>query len=269
MVDRSGRCALVRNGSIGGLAMEDGDAYGCASLVVTTGTFLNGLIHVGRNQRPAGRADEPPSHELARSLKSFGFPWGRLKTRTPPRLDRDSIAFDQAVADGSFAVEAGDSPPVPFSFLTGHVKREQIVCHLVHTNKIHGPVRANLAGRRCSTVRSKALVRAIAPQSKTRSFAFQKRSGTRSFSSLKASIRRRSTSTASRPACPWKFRPSWFTRFQGSRMPSCSVPDMRSNTTSFSRLHLRVVFKPSVSGGFFLRDKSTGRQDTRKLLRRD
>jgi tRNA uridine 5-carboxymethylaminomethyl modification enzyme len=145
LIGRAGR-ALVRNGSIIGLAMEDGDAYGCASLVVTTGTFLNGLIHIGRNQRPAGRADEPPSHELAGSLKSFGFPWGRLKTGTPPRLDRDSIAFDQAVADGSFAVEAGDSPPVPFSFLTGHVKREQIVCHLVYTNdRVHGLVRANLA----------------------------------------------------------------------------------------------------------------------------
>ncbi len=145
LIGRAGR-VLVENGSIIGLAMEDGDAYGCASLVVTTGTFLNGLIHVGRNQRPAGRADEPPSHELAESLKSLGFPWGRLKTGTPPRLDRDSIAFEQAVADGSFTVEPGDSPPVPFSFLTGHVKREQIACHLVHTNdRVHGLVRANLA----------------------------------------------------------------------------------------------------------------------------
>jgi tRNA uridine 5-carboxymethylaminomethyl modification enzyme len=61
--------------------------------VVTTGTFLNGLIHVGREQRPAGRADEPPSRELATSLKSFGFEWGRLKTGTPPRLHRGSIDF--------------------------------------------------------------------------------------------------------------------------------------------------------------------------------
>jgi tRNA uridine 5-carboxymethylaminomethyl modification enzyme len=144
LIGRAGR-ALVESGRIVGLAMEDGDAYRCTSLVVTTGTFLNGLIHVGRSQRPAGRAGEPPSRELAESLKSFGFPWGRLKTGTPPRLDRDSIAFDQAVADGCFTVERGDCPPVPFSFLTGHLDREQIVCHLVHTNdRVHGLVRANL-----------------------------------------------------------------------------------------------------------------------------
>jgi tRNA uridine 5-carboxymethylaminomethyl modification enzyme len=144
LIGRAGR-ALVESGRIVGLAMEDGDAYRCTSLVVTTGTFLNGLIHVGRSQRPAGRAGEPPSRELAESLKSFGFPWGRLKTGTPPRLDRDSIAFDQAVADGCFTVARGDCPPVPFSFLTGHLDREQIVCHLVHTNdRVHGLVRANL-----------------------------------------------------------------------------------------------------------------------------
>jgi tRNA uridine 5-carboxymethylaminomethyl modification enzyme len=144
LIGRAGR-VLLKNGCIVGLAMEDGDAYGCTALVVTTGTFLNGLIHIGRDQRPAGRADEPPSRELAESLKGFGLPWGRLKTGTPPRLNRDSIAFDQAVADGCFVVEAGDTPPVPFSFLTGHVKREQIACHLVHTSdQVHRLVRANL-----------------------------------------------------------------------------------------------------------------------------
>ena len=66
----------------------------CAAVIVTTGTFLNGLIHIGPEQRPAGRAGEPPSRELAESLKSFGFEWGRLKTGTPPRLDRGSIDFE-------------------------------------------------------------------------------------------------------------------------------------------------------------------------------
>ena len=65
--------------------------------MVTTGTFLNGLIHIGPEQHPPGRAGEPPSRELAESLKSFGFEWGRLKTGTPPRLDRDSIDFDAQV----------------------------------------------------------------------------------------------------------------------------------------------------------------------------
>ena len=126
---------LVDHGRVSGLALEDGTRYGCRALVITTGTFLNGLVHVGPEQRPAGRANEPPSRELAQSLKSFGFTWGRLKTGTPPRLDRNSINFDQCVNDGRFALEPGDRPPVPFSFLTESIDVEQTPCYLVHTNE--------------------------------------------------------------------------------------------------------------------------------------
>ena len=115
------------------------------ALVVTTGTFLNGLVHIGPEQRPSGRAGEPPSCELAESLKSFGFEHGRLKTGTPPRLDRASIDFDGAVAAGLFSVERGDDPPVPFSFLTSRIDRPQIDCYLLHTNdRVRDLVRANL-----------------------------------------------------------------------------------------------------------------------------
>ena len=145
IVGRAGRI-LVENHRIVGLAMEDGDVYLCGALVVTTGTFLNGLVHIGPEQRPAGRAGEPPSRELAASLKSFGFEWGRLKTGTPPRLDRGSIAFVRCVAEGTFQVERGDDPPVPCSFLSGSVARDQIDCHLIHTNeRVHDLVRANVA----------------------------------------------------------------------------------------------------------------------------
>src|SRR4249919_3507132 len=75
---RAGR-VLVEHGRITGLAMEDGDVHRCSALVVTTGTFLNGLIHIGPEQHPAGRAGEPPSTELAESLKAIGFTCGRLK----------------------------------------------------------------------------------------------------------------------------------------------------------------------------------------------
>ena len=101
LIGRAGRI-LVEHGRVVGLALEEGDAYACSALVVTTGTFLNGLVHIGPEQHPAGRAGEPPSRELAESLKSFGFEWGRLKTGTPPRLDRASIDFDRQVADGVF-----------------------------------------------------------------------------------------------------------------------------------------------------------------------
>ena len=133
------------HGRVVGLAMEDGDAYRARALIVTTGTFLNGLVHIGPEQRPSGRAGEPPSRELAESLKSFGFEHGRLKTGTPPRLDRDSIDFDRAVARGTFSVERGDDPPVPFSFLTPRIDRPQIDCYLLHTNdRVRDLVRANL-----------------------------------------------------------------------------------------------------------------------------
>jgi tRNA uridine 5-carboxymethylaminomethyl modification enzyme len=136
---------LVEHGRVAGLGLEDGQRYGCRALVMTTGTFLNGLVHVGPEQRPAGRADEPPSRRLAESLKSFGFTWGRLKTGTPPRLHRASIDFDRCVSDGRFALEPGDTPPVPFSFLTESIDVAQMPCYLVHTNdRVREIVIANL-----------------------------------------------------------------------------------------------------------------------------
>jgi len=130
---------LTAEGRVSGLELETGERYACRSLVVTTGTFLNGLIHVGPDQRAAGRVGEPPSHDLAESLKSFGFAWGRLKTGTPPRLDRKSIDFSR------FDVERGDTPPVPFSFETGAIDRQQIDCHVLYTtDRVHDLVRSNI-----------------------------------------------------------------------------------------------------------------------------
>ncbi len=125
---------LVEHGRVVGLALEDGRSFGCDALVVTTGTFLNGLVHVGREQRPAGRAGEPPSRELAESIKSLGFRWGRLKTGTPPRLHRRSIDFDTAIARGAFTEDRGDDQPVSFSFLTRGLNRPRVACWQLHTN---------------------------------------------------------------------------------------------------------------------------------------
>jgi tRNA uridine 5-carboxymethylaminomethyl modification enzyme len=145
LIGRAGRI-LVEQGRVIGLALEDGDAYACRALVITTGTFLNGLVHVGPEQHPAGRAGEPPSRDLAESLKAFGFEWGRLKTGTPPRLDRGTIDFSRAVAANFFAVESGDVSPVPFSFLSPAITRPQIDCYLLHTNdRVRDLVRRNLS----------------------------------------------------------------------------------------------------------------------------
>jgi len=144
IVGRAGS-VLKAGDQVYGLAMEDGDSYGCKALVVTTGTFLNGLIHVGPEQRPAGRHGEPPSCELAESIRNAGFEVGRLKTGTPPRLHRDSIDFDARVADGTFVVENGDAVPVPFSFSTQTIRSNRISCWLLHTNdRIRDLVRDNI-----------------------------------------------------------------------------------------------------------------------------
>jgi tRNA uridine 5-carboxymethylaminomethyl modification enzyme len=131
---------IVDRDRIVGLAFEDGRTVSCAAIVITTGTFLNGLVHVGDEQRPAGRFGEAPSCDLASSLAAFGFEMGRLKTGTPPRLDRRSIDFSRC------RDERGDDPIVPFSFATGHLSRAQVACHLVYTTAhAHDLVRANLS----------------------------------------------------------------------------------------------------------------------------
>jgi len=144
VIGRAGKLG-VQDGRVTGLELEDGRFLSCAAVIVTTGTFLNGLTHIGPEQRPAGRAGEPPSQDLAESLKSFGFEWGRLKTGTPPRLDRASIDFDACVSQGLFALEPGDATPVPFSFLSGPIERAQTPCYLLHTNdEVHRLVRENV-----------------------------------------------------------------------------------------------------------------------------
>ena len=142
IIGRAGS-ALVRNQAVVGLALEDGDGaedvFGCGALVVTTGTFLNGLIHVGPDTRSAGRHGEPASRALSASLKSLGLRWGRLKTGTPPRLDRRSIDFRR------FDEAPGDKVPTPFSFMTDRIDQSQIMCHLLHTtDRVHRLVRAHI-----------------------------------------------------------------------------------------------------------------------------
>lgn len=137
---------VVEGGRVKGLRLEDGSEIRCSALVVTTGTFLNGLIHIGPVRTAGGRAGEPPAVALAESLKSLGLNWGRLKTGTPPRLHRDSIDFAAAVASGALSTQHGDNPIVPFSFLTDELERAQVACYQLFTNsRVHEIVRANVA----------------------------------------------------------------------------------------------------------------------------
>lgn len=136
---------VIEGGRVCGLELESGERFRCRALIVTTGTFLNGLVHVGREQRPSGRAGEPPSRDLAESIKSLGLRWGRLKTGTPPRLAKSSIDFEGGVRAGVFHVEHGDVSPVPFSFTATVPPSNAAVCHLIHTNdRVHSLVRAKI-----------------------------------------------------------------------------------------------------------------------------
>lgn len=117
---------------------EDGTKYFSRAVIVTTGTFLNGLMHIGSRQIVGGRADEPPSVGLANALKRLGFSLERLKTGTPARLDGKTIDW------GRLPSQQGDDPPEPFSSMTKEITTPQIVCGITHTNeKTHEIIRAN------------------------------------------------------------------------------------------------------------------------------
>jgi len=127
------------SGRISGVVTATGQEYSCGALIVTTGTFLRGIIHRGMVQESAGRVGEKPSIGLALSLEKLNLPMGRLKTGTPARLDGRTINWSV------LEEQPGDTPPVPFSFMTKEVLVPQISCHITYTNeKTHQVIRDNL-----------------------------------------------------------------------------------------------------------------------------
>jgi tRNA uridine 5-carboxymethylaminomethyl modification enzyme len=112
-----------------GVHLRDGRRIDAGAVIVTTGTFLNGLAHVGENRYSCGRNGEAPSQLLGDQLRTLGLPWTRLKTGTPPRLDGRSIDWDK------FEPQPGDAEPTPFSFLTDKIARPQIQCHIGYTTE--------------------------------------------------------------------------------------------------------------------------------------
>ncbi len=130
---------VVKDRQISGLKLQDTRCFRTDAVVMATGTFLNGLIHTGRQSYTAGRAGEPASIELADSLKRLGFPVGRLKTGTPPRLDGRTIDWNV------FQPQPADERPVPFSFRTEAIEQPQITCFIGYTNEhVHRAIRTNL-----------------------------------------------------------------------------------------------------------------------------
>jgi len=130
---------VVRDGMAAGVVLTDGRELRAGAVVLTTGTFLRGLIHMGEVKIPAGRAGEEPAVKLAERLGDLAFQLGRLKTGTPARLLRTSIDMSR------LEIQPGDDPPVPFSFLTDRITTPQIVCHITTTTEAtHAIIRANL-----------------------------------------------------------------------------------------------------------------------------
>ncbi len=130
---------LDRQGRAAGVVTAGGEVVRAGAVVVTTGTFLKGLIHIGEERIPAGRVGEAPSVGLSATLARFGFALGRLKTGTPPRLDGRTVDFT------GLDRQEGDDPPSPFSFLTERITVPQTVCHITYTTPAaHALIRANL-----------------------------------------------------------------------------------------------------------------------------
>jgi tRNA uridine 5-carboxymethylaminomethyl modification enzyme len=131
LLDPSGRCS--------GVTLSDGRGFRAGAVVLTTGTFLRGVIHIGEERREAGRVGEAPAVALAKRLKDMGFLLGRLKTGTPPRLDGRTIDY------GRLERQEGDDPPQPFSLLTGKITQPQVDCHITYTSpEGHALIRDNL-----------------------------------------------------------------------------------------------------------------------------
>jgi tRNA uridine 5-carboxymethylaminomethyl modification enzyme len=130
---------IIRDGRVCGVKFADGRELTCGAVVLTTGTFLRGLIHIGEQQIPAGRVGEAPALGLSKTLEAFGFTLGRLKTGTPPRLDGRTIDWS------ALEMQPGDDPPEPFSILTTRISNPQIQCAITRTtNETHAIIRANV-----------------------------------------------------------------------------------------------------------------------------
>ncbi len=130
---------LMDGGRVCGVVLADGSELRTGAVILTTGTFLRGVIHIGDVSRPGGRMGDKPSVKLAERIDSFGLPLGRLKTGTPPRLDGRTINWD------GLESQPGDDDPVMFSFLSKELVAPQVSCGITHTNaRTHDVIRANL-----------------------------------------------------------------------------------------------------------------------------
>ena len=139
LIEGVGESLILEQNTVVGIRLLSAEELSCRALIITTGTFLNGLIHIGERKIQAGRIQEPAATHLSESLRGFGFEMGRLKTGTPPRIHRDWIDFS------GMQEQWGDPDPLFFSPESKSSTLRQIPCHNTYTNKnVHDVIRQNL-----------------------------------------------------------------------------------------------------------------------------
>ena len=139
VIEQPAEDLVIQGGRVVGVVLANGAGIKTGAVVLTTGTFLRGMIHIGETKIPAGRAGDPRAVGLSYTLRRVGFSMGRLKTGTPPRLDGRTIRWDE------LEPQLGDDPPTPFSFVTSKIQVPQVPCHITWTGaKVHDIIRRNL-----------------------------------------------------------------------------------------------------------------------------
>ena len=208
---RGGRADRRRMAGSPGSAWRTAGSFAAGAVVITTGTFFRGLIHLGEKNWPAGRVGEAPAMGLSRSFERAGFTLGRLKTGTPPRLDGTTIDWS------AVEMQPGDEPPEPFSVMTDRITTPQIQCGITRTTPAtHDVIRANVHRSPMYSGQIKSTGPRYCPRSRTRSSTSATATATRSSWSRKGSTTPRSIPTASRPRCrrrsssrSWPSSPDW------------------------------------------------------------
>ena len=192
---------LIELGRVTGLRLRDGTELRAGAVIITTGTFLNGLAHVGEQTYTCGRSGEPPSQLLGDQLRSSGLNWTRLKTGTPPRLDGRTIDWQQ------FEPQFGDAVPTPFSFLTEAIDRPQIQCYLGRTTaRTAQVVRESIARSPLYSGQIEGIGPRYCPSIEDKFVKFPDKAGHQIFSSPKDSTPTKCTSTECPLACQPMYR---------------------------------------------------------------